>query len=515
MNSMTDKKMTMKEAIRKTNLAMVSFYSDLEKRLKRHPIKEYALYVSHRISKCKNAVNLQSQTPIHFLLNSIEANCAYYNDGYSESITWNKFARIINTYHIHDNNQFLLNVIEENPERFLLMIGRQQFELQYQLSIQHIARAWSLFVNNKHTSGLGKLFESKFHISFEQWFHLSFMACVASEQNSTLGFHKELLYRCSFYDVKKPVVDTFYRYISSTVQEIKDYYVGTRDEEERAFHFMIRSIFISSPIIDFEDGTMLAPHTDLIFMGAFQSLLELVKKINNYNKPLSDSFEEHVSKIIGSLNSCPQIYGNREIEKIVKNKTDGKSCDFLIRTENEIILVECKATTYTANMFTDNAILHNNSSGQIAKGLEQLYTTAYDMYSGVFDELSMDKAKPVVGVVVTLGEMPLVNSDWYFNDFIMKRAENKLNYPIFPSPIMKLKPIVMSIDTFENLITILNNTQESVYSLYEKKLKFGYAMTGDWNTYLKSMLESKFTILPVIKENQDKFYQTMRIESTR
>jgi len=253
----------------------------------------------------------------------------------------------------------------------------------------------------------------------------------------------------------------------------------------------------------------------LIFLSSGEGLLRLISSIQGYEQSISNSFEEYVEKIVNCLDGTIQIVPNNKLEAIVKNATEGKSCDFLIETESEILLVECKATTFTAKMFTDNAILNNNSTSKIAKALVQLYTTAYDISEGVFDSIKIDKSKPVIGIVVTLGEIPLVNSEWYFNGFVIKRASKKLVAPIFPSINMERRPSSMSIESFENLITVLNNSTANFLDLYDEKNNAGYGRVGDWNTYLKSKLKSGHELLPVITENEEQFFKSMGVDVSK
>ena len=75
---------------------------------------------------------------------------------------------------------------------------------------------------------------------------------------------------------------------------------------------------------------------------------------------------------------------------------------------------------------------------------------------------------------------------------------------------MVRQPISMSIASFEKLITILNNTTNSIIDLYDKKEEASFGVHGDWNTYLK--IEEGYETLPIILENERKFYRSMNVD---
>ena len=105
-----------------------------------------------------------------------------------------------------------------------------------------------------------------------------------------------------------------------------------------------------------------------------------------------------------------------------------------------------------------------------------------------------------------------MNSEWYFNNFIIAKADDKLTSPIFPSIAMKCEPISMSVDSFENLITILNNSKTNIMDLYKQKEGKGYGAVGDWNTYLRSQLKAGYELLSIIRANEEQFFESMGVD---
>jgi hypothetical protein len=188
----------------------------------------------------------------------------------------------------------------------------------------------------------------------------------------------------------------------------------------------------------------------------------------------------------------------------MQNSLTGKSCDFLLETKDTIILVECKACSFTANRLTLNAIEKTNSTGQVAKGLIQLYTTAKDLENGKYEKYSINHNKETIGIVVTFGEIPSANSDWYFEEFFLKKADTKLNENIYPSKQMSRRPLVLDISGFEKLINTLNSDGKTLQELYDNKEEHGYHKTGDWGVWLDLQRQEKTDKLPSFLEDAKK-----------
>ena len=494
------------KSITKAKLKMMSFYDELEKKLKRHPPNEYIPKITKRLYACSQDIAETHKTPPHILLHSIEANCAYHKEAYDEVLDATKFRKIFNLYIDNMDNDFITYTIKENVMRFFLMIRRQQVELlQYNISNNYIARMWRLFVNSQNTIKLQSQFEKKFNISIEQWLHIAFLLTATVINQKNYMFKRTCLSDCTFYDVGQDVVENFYHHTSITTKQVKEEYFNVRENENPAFHFLIKSIFLDRPIIDLEDGHMIAPKPELMFLNSQEKLFELVSSIKGFHKPMSGSFETYTKDLLNGLSSKVGVY----TEKILKRLSGGsKSCDFIVETHSEIIFIECKATTYSAKLFTDNAILRNNSTSKIAKGIVQLYTSALNLSEGMFDSLNIDIGKPKIGIVVTLGEIPLVNTNWYFDNFIMESVKEKVD----SLEVMFYRPIAISIDGLESLITILSNSEANIQDLFDQKEKDGGEAVGDWGAFLQNNIRKEYDLPPVIVENEKLFYKAMNVD---
>jgi len=457
---------------------MLELYDALEKRLKRHRPSDYITWMSKRLAESWSDPKKFVQIPPHRIIHSIEANCAYWKEGYAEPVEWNSVAKIMNTYN-DCVDPFQSSTIHENLGRFFLMMHREQIELQRRASWAYIMRVWHLFVRTPSMQKTNMEFYSHFGLTIDHWIKISFLCWVIAVNESGNPFLiKSVPDHTS--DIREDTFENFLKYSSRSPDEIGQYFREIRKVVPYELHSLIRSSFLETPIVRFADERMIVPHTHLLFRHSGEGLYRLAKDLSLFDDEFGDSFERYVKKVLESLHTHLSIIANKQIIKVVKSK----SCDFLVELEDTVILVECKACSFSARHFSDEAIMKNNSTGKVAKGLTQLYASAKDLEQGLFDKFEVDKNKATIGIVVTFGEIPSANSDWYFEEFFLKRADDKLVRAIYPSRQMIRRPIVLDISALEKLVGLLNAQPKGLPDLYDERKSQGYAATGDWGIWL-------------------------------
>jgi hypothetical protein len=493
------------EKLSKTpKVAMLELYDALEKKLKRHRPREYIGWMAKRLAESWDDPKKFVQTPPHRIMHSIEANCAYWKQGYADPVEWNAVAKIMNTYNDW-TDPFQLSTISENLSRFFLMLRREQIELQQRPSWAYIMRVWRLFARSDSMQKSNAEFKAEFGLAMDQWVKLCFICWLISiKENGNFFLIKNIPDPST--GIGRGEFNAFLKYSARSPSEIGRHFLQIRKDVPYELHSLIRSAFLETPIVWFEDETMIVPHTHLLFRHAGEGLYRLSKELTVFNDEFGESFAEYVQMVLGAFRGPPKIIGSKQLEKIVKGK---KSCDFLVEMKDAVILVECKACSFTANQFSDNAIKSNNSTTKVAKGLTQLYATAKNLEDGLFDQLNVDKNKPTVGIVVTFGEIPSANSDWYFQEFFLKQASDKLTQTLYPSKQMIRRPIVLDIQTLEKLVACLNTCEEGLIQLYDEKMAQNYHTVGDWETWLHSRKEKKdskdIELLISLKEDKKEF----------
>ncbi len=496
---------------------MRQLYNKLETLLKRHQPKIYASFSAEFLRKGKEDFQYFKYAPPHLILHSIEANCAFARGQNADPVDWNRFARIINTYHDHED-QFQTALIPDNLQMFFLWMFRQQIEIQYEPFKNDIARGWALFVKNKPLSQLEKSFFKKYHLSFEEWFKCCFAAHVAAEKAPNGFFLKGCIK--SLEPLKKLTsLETFYKISSITPKEIGKEFKRIRSKTRPQFHSLIRTIFLDKPLIDF-GHEVCCPKPSLMFRHSNEGLHKLLKDSSElkkeFGKEFGRSFENYIFTLLALFYDKVNLLNGKELEK----KSPGKSCDFLLETKDCIILVECKTVRFNARILTENIIADDGSTTRVVSGLEQLYTTARDLENGVFPFSDVDNSKPTLGIVVTYGDIPFVNKDWYFETFFESKSKTDFDSSIYPSKKLSRRPIVLSVSGLEKFITVLNNAQASPLGLCERKNDKSYNEVGDWNIFLNSELKSleksngRITPLSCIQDSFNMFLESLEIRKT-
>jgi hypothetical protein len=336
------------------------------------------------------------------------------------------------------------------------------------------------------------------------------MAAVAALSRPTCDFHRDTLAKCEFHDIPPDRVDAYLKAASRAPRQIGDEFWELRKRTKPQFHSLIRSIFLKFPIVALADNTYLAPHWQIVLRHSGQGLYSAIKALPSFGKEFGRSVQRYIGKLLACADRKMRLVTNSELEK----HSPGKSCDYLLEFADCVLLLESKATSFVAQHLTENAILNDGSTGKIAEGIEQLYTTAHDLRSGVFQAFGIDRDKPVIGIVATFGDIPFANSDWYFKTFVLPRAGSKLQQPIFPSVNMSRAPIVMTLGTLELLVTVLNSRLTSMTALCDEKDALPYITVGDWDAFLREKVssnQSNLLPLPFVTENCTAFFTAMGI----
>ena len=487
-------------------VAFLELYDALERKLKRHAPRDYITWMSKRLAESWEDSKKLTQTPPHRIIHSIEANCAYWKQGYRDEVTWKAVAGIMNIYH-NFTDPYQLNTISESLDRTFLLMYREQIPLQKRASWAHFLRSWALFVSEVSMKKSRDEFSSQYSIKMDQWVKVCLLCWMISLQEAGGSFLVKVIENPKIM-ISQETLNQFLRYSAMSPKEIGNYFLDSRRNEPYESHSLIQSCFFKKPIVIFSDNSIIVPHTHLLFLHAGEGLYRLAHTLDSFPYEFSESFEKYTRRILDSLEDVVKIIDSKMMEK---NAT-GKSCDFLVETKNTIILVECKACLFTANRLTNNAIENNSSTGKVARGLIQLYNSAMDLENGRFEEFGIGCNKPTIGIVLTFGEIPSANSEWYFDEFFLKRADKKLGEEIYPSKQMSRRPIILNISDFESLIVILNTENITLQDLYDKKQKDGYHATGDWGIWLVNQYDSgNFEILPFLQDIKTQFLNELGI----
>lgn len=479
---------------------MARFYESLEGVLKRHDPIEYILAMAVRFEQCSKDYKKWTQTPPFRVVHSVEACCAYARGHSRDEVTLNRLFKAMNVYHAH-NDPMQRDALGKGLLQFMLLIHREQMELQYSHSWDDFGRAISLFAQPNSLPRSSKAFKDKHGLTPFQWIQLCFLTAMAASKSPIGLFPTDAVFEYIRQaglgeTLPEESVRSFFALSSRTPGQIGDRFREERKKLPPYLHSSIRSALLDTPLINigparFGHEHMVLLLRDLLFRHGNDGLYRLMKGLDHFDSEIGDGFEAYVGRVLSCFEGRLSLYNEKELKKFAS----GKSCDFLLELPNEIVLVETKAVSFTKHNLTEASIKEETSTRKVAKGVTQLYATAHDLSAGRFDHLKVDKSKPLLGITVTLGDIPMVNLDWYFDTFIKSLASPKLEPPLYPSQNLTRRPISMTIRTLEQLVMACNALRTSPVSLHEQKVAMHEARVGDWNTYLSQIVSENQSLI--------------------
>ena len=270
-------------------VALLELYDALERKLKRHAPRDYITWMSKRLAESWLDIKKFKQTPPHRIIHSIEANCAYWKEGYREPVTWDAVVSIMNIYHdFVDTSQ--LNVIPKSLERFFLMMHREQIPLQKRASWAHFLRSWILFVRDNLMTESRRGFYSHYDITMDQWVKVCLLCWMISIQEAGGSFLIKMLENPKIM-ISQETLESFLKYSAISPREIGQYFHDMRKNELYEFHSLIRSCFFEKPIVRFSDDSLIVPHTHLLFHHAGEGLYRLASTLEVFTTEFGNSFE--------------------------------------------------------------------------------------------------------------------------------------------------------------------------------------------------------------------------------
>jgi hypothetical protein len=487
---------------------MRAFYSALEDKLKRFQPIDYAPFASLMMRKGLDDLRTGVFFPPFKILHSIEANCSYVRGQNRDVMNQYRLGAVMNVWHDHENPLFE-DAISENVQHFVLLMHRQQMELQYHHSLDETARMQLLFVSGNPMPNVSAEFPVRYGLTIEKWMHLCCLTYFASNQDPTSCFKKSAIRAYKRVETRDEEIDAFFKLASRTPEEIRERFRSDVFALGPELRFLARSVFLDRPVIDFGGDRMIAPLPDLLLRSSGYGAYKLIKALPSFGGEFGSSVQKYVGNVLRSLSGIRLLLEGTEIERLANGE---ESCDYLVELDDCILLVECKATTFVATGLLEHVIRNDGSTGKVADGVVQLYSTLYMISSDAFASRGVSQDKPVIGIVATFGDFPLVNSDWYFESFVMERTGADLSPPIYPSNRMKRRPLILSLRALEHLVMLVNTLGTSVESLYAEKQSLPYIQTGDWLEFTRKKLMDLgkgIKSLPFLQEEFDRLVKSV------
>ncbi len=351
------------EAKRKAIQTAGAFYQRLRRLLRRYRPQDYGPLVAKVIYSIIDDQNQWRYYPIHFLVNSIEANCAYHQWYHKiEDLTQARINEIMNHYQgYHDPYLEHVLDVERNLELMGLAFAKQQFPYQRYLDLPALARAIVLFSQDYPLPKTEVLFREAYELTIRDWIYLCFSIFSNTTPKKTPVTSIGNYVNTNISGFPKGSVASFFEMASLSPAQIAERYKDIRTRYPNYLHIFLPSIFLDHPLVRYDDGQYLAVHPGLIYHYSLDGLYQACQHLpdeNTFYGEFGSSFERYIGTVLNKLTGEYSVLEEQEIQAV----SPGKSCDYVVVTSDSIVLIECKAVRYSATLLTEGAIKGDNST---------------------------------------------------------------------------------------------------------------------------------------------------------
>lgn len=481
------------------------FGEQLTRLLKRIQPEAWTMYLVRHMKAVERDQSLLGNAPPHFLRYAIEANMAYHRWAYKEpptSQTWNKVRSLL----VEHEDPYSIYAINKDIHFLAVLEWRHQLETQGLVSWESIGLVWHLFTEG----GMPELtaqFTDSYGVTPEQWLGTCMLAFGIADRDP-LGRLPLEPFQTYARDTLGAPVDLFLQESAYTPQEIGARFRKVRRDTKPRYHGHIRTIFMERPLIKFSDEHFLAPQASLLFRHAREGLYRLLKPMPAFDQ-FGKSIEKQVIELAGEISHVLSLRSEKELVQ------DGvKSCDLLLEFEDCIFLVEAKACVMQCRQLEEHIMLADGSTKAIVDGLEQILATALSLKDGVLDKYVKSNRKPVYGAVITFGEVPFANSDFYFDNIIMPRARQANSIVVDNLVVFASRPTILSLESYAMLMAALYALPTTPRALAHGFEAYYRVCLGDWRTYLGKTIrdaDKQFTRLPFVNSRAQAFFDFLRL----
>lgn len=461
----------------------IAFYDRLEDLVRRYQPEVFAPHAAELLHRILPDRNSWSHYPPHMVVNSIEANCAYFRKHRREPITDTRLNEILNHYKDY-HDPYVKYVLRERKslDLFALATGREQFELQREPKLHDFGRTLLLYERGNPLPKSSAAFADRTGFAFHEWIYMCLAVHAHIRTRHPPVVHPDNYINSEIATIPRDAVLLFFEAVSATPEEVGLHFRESRAKYPPYLHIFIRSAFFNKPLLAIPGGAYVVVHPHLVFHAADEGLYAACSRNapDEFYVEFGPSFESYIGLLLRDMFSPSSVFAENQLQAIA----GGRTCDYLVLDGSSTLLVECKATRYSADLLTEGAILNDNSTGKVADGIEQLLVTASRIRNGDYASLGAGAERPIVGIVVTYGELHFANSEYYYDTFISRRLHEPARAG-YPGPLAS-KPQVVNAETLERLLVVARERAMGVKDLIDEKLAIPYGRAGDWSQHLYS-----------------------------
>jgi hypothetical protein len=235
----------------KSKIKAIRFYEELERLLKRYRPEKYGPILANMIYELLDKPEQWRYYPLHFLIHSIEANCAYHRDYLDDENFKNHIDGIINHYKDYYDPyiKFTLSDHSRPQQRLFLPFAamyRQQFVFQYKPSEMDLSRSLVLFTSNNPLPRTSMAFSQLYGLSMRDWIYMCYAVLSLAYERRPPIIRKENFLDSDVQSLPKHGVTPFLNKSSLTPEEIGKRYRDLRQKIEPYLHIFLPSIFLAT-----------------------------------------------------------------------------------------------------------------------------------------------------------------------------------------------------------------------------------------------------------------------------
>lgn len=481
------------------------FYRELEAKVRQF---QPGHFIPSIVQKMRRYLDAQRyvRAPQFRIGMAIEANCAYHRGHASQQLTPYRYAQILNVF-LEYQQPSLSDLIKKDLGMFFHFLHREQLELQRSYSKPDLSRHQSIFLHADMPRLSSEMIE-RYGFTPLQWFKAAFAVFATTEGNDTGCLTLSVGTEYREIGLCKEDLLAYLAHSSSTPREIGERFKSLRENTKPQFHACIRSVFVEKPIIDFGEGRYLSPFPAVALQHAGMGLYSLLSTLPSFSIEFGPAFERHVQRVLQHIPYVQRILNHNDLDTMI----EGRVCDLLLDCGDYVILVECKATTFTRNIITPETIPDDNSTIKVSEALVQLSNTARRIRNGDLDSIGIARDCKIESLVAVFGEIPFANAPWYYDRFLRSAAELQLGTPLSES--LQDAPIVLASPSLEYLVLAMHHQEANFSELRAHKKESGYGATGDWDTYLHERAKGGDldAALPCVNDDFEEFFASFGIK---
>ena len=465
---------------------VADFNANLENRLKNIHPRDYLPYAASTLRRALEEQKSWGRYPPHFILHSMEANCAFHRAGHHAPIKPRTLDRILNVYKDFEDPAALYTLnqgTESDLDLFLLMLASQQFAVQAEWGRYRIADGILIYQQGSFRNSEPQ-FQIKFGLSFCDWIRVCLLLYLAADAAKEDSIINSLYIRSNQEIVSHTALTAGLRLLSRTVEELRtEYHKARSDLPSPLLEPHLPSLLADRPLIQIDRDRYVVTHAPFLLACSVEGIYDLCHAHfeSAFGIEIGSAFQSYVGRLIGEIPGKKVLMGEKELAQFIQ----GQVCDYILAMKDVILLVECKATSFSSTFVTENSVKQDNSTKKIVEGFSQLSNVARQLNRlDLLARIGHVGNRMVVGLVVTFKQIRFTDSQLY-RSIVDPQVEFAQEF--------SCRPQVLDCAALDSLILAAYGGH-SLSSIFGERLEFKTPFPLEWDKYLFDQVLNRFEV---------------------